>query len=97
MPSYIILMKLTEQGSKAIKEAPERIKAGIKGWEAMGGKIHGFYVVMGEYDYIAVADTINDETAAAFSLALSSLGNVKTTTLRAFDQEEFAKIVKNLP
>jgi uncharacterized protein with GYD domain len=41
MPSYVILMKLTEQGAKAIKEAPARIDAGIEGWEAMGGKITG--------------------------------------------------------
>ena len=35
----IILMKLTDQGMKNIKEAPERIQAGIKGYEAMGGKL----------------------------------------------------------
>ena len=45
MPSYILLMKLTDQGVKAIKEAPARIEAGIKGWEAMGGKVKGFYML----------------------------------------------------
>ena len=97
MPSYIILMKLTEQGAKAIKEAPARIDAGIKGWEAMGGKMLGFYVVMGEYDYVAVGEAPNDEVAATFALALGSLGNVKTTTLRAFSKDEFAALVKKLP
>jgi len=97
MPSYVILMKLTEQGAKAIKEAPARIEAGIKGWEAMGGKMTGFYVVMGEYDYVAVGEAPNDETAATFALALGSLGNVKTTTLRAFTKDEFAALVKKLP
>jgi uncharacterized protein with GYD domain len=97
MPSYVILMKLTEQGAKAIKEAPARIDAGIKGWEAMGGKITGFFVVMGEYDYVAVGEAPNDETAATFALALGSLGNVKTTTLRAFTRDEFAALVKKLP
>jgi uncharacterized protein with GYD domain len=97
MPSYIVLMKLTEQGAKAIKDAPARIEAGIKGWEAMGGKMTGFYVVMGDYDYIAVGEAPNDETAATFALALGSLGNVKTTTLRAFTKDEFAALVKKLP
>ena len=97
MPSYVILMKLTEQGAKAIKEAPARIEAGIKGWEAMGGKMTGFYVVMGDYDYVAVGEAPNDETAATFVLALGSLGNVKTTTLRAFTRDEFAALVKKLP
>jgi uncharacterized protein with GYD domain len=97
MPSYVVLMKLTEQGAKAIKDAPARIEAGIKGWEAMGGKMTGFYVVMGDYDYVAVGEAPNDETAATFALALGSLGNVKTTTLRAFTKDEFAALVKKLP
>jgi uncharacterized protein with GYD domain len=97
MPSYIVLMKLTEQGAKAVKEAPARIEAGIKGWEAMGGKMTSFFVVMGDYDYVAVGEAPNDETAATFALALGSLGNVKTTTLRAFTKDEFAALVKKLP
>ena len=97
MPHYVYLMKLTEQGAKAIKEAPGRIEAGIKGFEAMGGKVGEFLVVMGEYDYMSFGEAPNDEVAATFSLALSSLGNVKVTTLKAFTRGEFAAIVKKLP
>ena len=39
MPRYLILMQLTNQGAKGIKEAPGRIDAGIKAWEGMGGKL----------------------------------------------------------
>jgi uncharacterized protein with GYD domain len=97
MSSYVILMKLTDQGAKTIKDAPARIEAGIKGCEAMGGKVNDFYAVMGKYDYVAIAEAPNDEVATTFSLALSSLGNVKTTTLRAFTREELAAMVKKLP
>ena len=97
MVTYILLMKLTDQGVKAIKEAPARIEAGIKGWEAMGGKIHGFYATLGEYDYVSVGEAPSDEVAMAFSLALSSLGNVRTVSLKAFTVEEFTKVVKHLP
>lgn len=97
MQTYVMLMKLTEQGAKAIKEAPARIEAGIKGWEAMGGKIIGFYAVMGEYDYVSISEAPSDEVATTFALALSSLGNVKTTTLRAYTTGEFAALVKKLP
>jgi uncharacterized protein with GYD domain len=96
MQSYILLMKLTEQGGKSIREAPGRVEAGFKAWEAMGGKMICFYAVMGEYDYIAVGEAPNDEVATTFSLALTSLGNVKTTTLRAFSKEQFAEMVKKL-
>jgi uncharacterized protein with GYD domain len=96
MPNYVLLMKLTEQGAKTIKEAPGRIEAGIKAWEAMGGKMKAFYILMGEYDYAAIGEAPNDEVAATFSLALASLGNVKTETHRAFTMEEFAGMVKKV-
>ncbi len=34
MPTYTVLYKLTHQGSKNIKEAPQRIEEGIKTIEA---------------------------------------------------------------
>jgi len=97
MPNYVILMKLTEQGAKTVKEAPERIEAGIKTLEKMGGKVIGFYAVMGEYDYVAVGEAQSDEVAATFALRLGWLGNVRTTTLRAYTKEEFAAMVKKMP
>jgi uncharacterized protein with GYD domain len=97
MPKYIVLMSLTGQGIKEIKDAPKRIEEGIKGAEAMGGKVLDFYLTMGDYDYVTIGDFPNDETAAAFLLSLGSLGNVKTKTLKAFTTEEFAAIVKKMP
>ena len=97
MANYVILMKLTDQGANAIKDAPGRIDAGIKAYEQMGGKVIGFYAVMGKYDYVAVGEAPSDEVATTFALALGSLGNVKTTTLRAYTKEEFAAMVKKLP
>jgi len=97
MPTYISLYKWTEQGVKNVKGAPERIQAAVKAAERMGGKVLGIYVVMGEYDVVAVGEFPNDEAAVAYNLALSSLGNVRTTSLRAFTPEEFSEMVKKLP
>jgi uncharacterized protein with GYD domain len=97
MPTYISLYKWTEQGVKNVKGAPQRIQAAIKAAEGMGGKVRGIYVVMGEYDVVAVGEFPNDEAAATYNLALSSLGNVRTTSLRAFTSEEFSEMVKKLP
>ncbi len=97
MPNYITLFKLTDQGAKAIKEAPGRIEAGIKAFEKMGGKLIGFYTVMGEYDYVSIGEAPSDEVATAFSLAMGSLGNVRTTTMKAYTTKEFEAIVKKLP
>ena len=97
MPTYIALYKLTDQGIRSIKDAPNRIEEGIKGAEAMGAKVLGFYTVMGEYDYVAIGEFPSDETVMAFAMALGSTGNVRTTTLKAFTMDEFAEIVKKLP
>jgi uncharacterized protein with GYD domain len=97
MPTYIGLYKVTDQGVKAIKDASGRVEAAIKAAEKMGGKVIGFYAVMGEYDYVAIGEFPNDEVATTAAMATSSLGNVRITTLRAFTKEEFAAMVKKLP
>ncbi len=97
MPTYITLYKLTDQGIKNIKDAPGRIEEAIKGFEAMGGKLTGFYAVMGEYDYVAIGELPNDEIAMTFALAVGSTGNVRSMSPKAFNKEEFREIVKKLP
>lgn len=97
IPVFVCLMKLTDQGVKEIKNAPKRIQEAIKNLEAMGGKLTAFYMVMGEYDYVGIAEVPSDEVAAAFLLGLGSSGYVRTTTLKAFTTEQLAAIVKKLP
>ncbi len=97
MPIYICLMRLTDQGLKDIKNAPKRIEEAVKALEAMGGKLIGFYTVMGEYDYVGIAEVPSDEVAMAYLLGLGSGGTVKTTTLKAFTREQFKAVVERLP
>jgi uncharacterized protein with GYD domain len=97
MATYIMLMKLTDQGIKEIKAAPQRLQQNIKRIEAMGGKLTAFYSVMGEYDYVGIGEAPNDEVAVAFCLEVGAQGTVRTTTLKAFPAEQFAKIVGKLP
>ena len=55
MPNYYVtLYKLTDQGIKEIKSAPQRIEANKKALDAVGGKMIGLYATMGEYDYVSV-------------------------------------------
>jgi uncharacterized protein with GYD domain len=97
MPTYIGLLKLTDQGSKDIMNATARIEEGIKLLQKMGGKVIGVYMVMGEYDFITVSECPSDEVKTAFALALSSQGNVKTTTLKAYPAKEIPAILAKLP
>jgi uncharacterized protein with GYD domain len=97
MPTYIGLYKLTDQGIKNIKDAPQRIEEAIKAAEAVGGKVLGVYTVLGEYDYVSIGEFPSDETVLALALAMGAQGNVRTTTLKAFTKEEFVEVVKKLP
>lgn len=97
MPLYITLCKLTDEGVKDIKNAPKRIRAAGKMLEKMGGKIHGFYLTIGDYDYVAIGEAPSDEVACTFLLGLGATGILRTTTLKAFTLDELAEIVKKLP
>lgn len=97
MAKYVTLYKLTDQGIRSIKSSPERIRQGTAAWEAMGGKLLGFYSTQGPYDYVGISEADDDEMAAAFSLAMGAQGNVTTLTMRAFDTEEHERIVSKIP
>ncbi len=97
MVTYVVLMKLTEQGAKDIKNSPKRVEEAAKALEAMGGKMTAFYLTLGEFDYVAIGEGPSDEVGVAFLLGLGAQGNVKTTTLKAFTREQFTEIVKKLP
>ena len=90
-------MNLTEQGVKNIKDGPARIEEATQAIEAAGGKLIGFYLTMGQYDYVVIAEGPSDEVAMMQLLGLGAAGNIRTTTLKAFTKEEFAEIVKKLP
>jgi uncharacterized protein with GYD domain len=42
---------------------------------------------------VTILEAADDESATAFNLAISSLGNVRTTTMRAFDAAEMREII----
>jgi uncharacterized protein with GYD domain len=90
-------MKLTGQGIKQVENAPERTRERIKTVDAMGGKVTGFCMTMGEYDFVAVAEFPNDEVGMTYLMGLGTQGNVHTTTLKAFTTEQTAEMVGKLP
>ena len=97
METYIVLANYTEQGIKNIKDSPGRIEDAKKAIEDAGGKWVGWYLTMGRYDVVVIAEAPSAEAVATLMLASGSLGNVRTETLRAFSEDEFKNIVANLP
>jgi uncharacterized protein with GYD domain len=97
MPTYISLIRFTQKGMETIKEGPKRLDAAKQRFRAAGGELKAFYLVTGQYDAVAISELPNDEAVARLALGNSSMGNVRTETLRAFSEDEYRKIIAALP
>ncbi|GAC1424435.1 MAG: GYD domain-containing protein [Ktedonobacteraceae bacterium] len=96
MATYISLVNLTEQGIREAKNAPERLRTFDAALKEAGGKLIGFYLVMGQFDYIVITEAPDDQTAARLILGTIAQGSMRTQTLRAFPREEFESIAMGL-
>jgi uncharacterized protein with GYD domain len=97
MVTYMMLMKLTDQGIKNVKEAPKRIEEGLKAFEKTGGKLIGFWIAIGKYDYVSVGESASEESALAFAVGLTAQGNVRVESVKLYSREQFAGLIKMLP
>ena len=97
MPTYITLANFTQQGIEKIKESPDRLEAAKQAFQSMGAEIKDFYLVMGRYDLVVVSEAPDDEAATKLAMATGSLGNVRTETLGAFTEDEYRKMIGDLP
>jgi uncharacterized protein with GYD domain len=96
MPRYYMLLNWTEQGARNARETVNRAMAARQTFEKRGAKLTDVAWTMGLYDLVLAAEAPDDETISAISMALSGLGNVKISTLRAFGEEEMRKILQKL-
>ncbi len=96
MPTYVSLARYTDQGIRSIKESATRLDAAKKAFQAAGGELKQFFLLMGKYDILIVSEGPDDETAGKIALTLASLGNVRTETFRAFTEAEFRKMIAAL-
>jgi uncharacterized protein with GYD domain len=96
MTTYVMLTKWTEKGMVNVKDSPKRLDAAKKALKDMGGEFKTVYMTMGDYDLVAVYDAPDDAVAARFTLILGMLGNVRTTTLKAFPEAAYREIINSL-
>ena len=93
MATFIVSITFTEQGMMNIQDTGKRaatLKASAK---KMGVKITNIFWTLGAFDGLLIFEAPDDETAAAMTLHINSLGNVQTETSRAFTAPEMDKIL----
>jgi uncharacterized protein with GYD domain len=97
MPTYVSLIKWTEQGLKNAKDTVKRAEEVRRRVEQQGGRFHGIYWTQGTYDLVSIIEFPDEETGMAFLLGVGMQGNVRTETLRAFSAEEMQRILQKVP
>ncbi len=97
MPSFVVLGNYTDQGIKDVKNLKSNVEASKEAIQQAGGRMIFYYLTLGAYDFVSVVEVPDAETGTGILLALGAQGNVRTTTMRAFTEEETWAIAESLP
>ena len=97
MPTYVCLVNYTDEGIKNIGDTVARTDHGADIAQKHGVKLEQAYWTVGLYDMVVVFEAPDDQAITAHLLEVaSSMGTVRTITLRAFDREEMRGIIERL-
>jgi uncharacterized protein with GYD domain len=97
MPTYVTLFNWTDQGIRNVRETAHRVERGVQlAEEKYGVRLREVYWTVGPYDIVAHWEAPDEQSITAFLLELGSLGNVRSTTLRAYDRQEMPGILERL-
>ncbi len=93
MATFITLLDYTDQGIRNIRDSPHRADQFNALAEQAGARIVAQYWTIGSHDGVLILEAPNDEIAASILLALGASGNVRTTTLRAYEWAEAQELI----
>jgi uncharacterized protein with GYD domain len=93
MPTYITLVRWTDQGRAKAKDLPARYADAQQRMKDAGVKEIGTWVTMGQYDMVSVVEAPDDETITKVALNIAGRGNAATETLRGFSMSELGKLL----
>ena len=93
MATFIVLLDYTDQGIRNLENSPQRADAFNELAEAAGVRIVDQYWTIGSHDGVLILEAPSQEVAASLLLQLGRQGNVRTTTLRAYDWGEAQDLI----
>lgn len=97
MPTFISYLNWTDQGIRSVKDSPTRAEAARGVIKNLGGEIKDIYLTTGQYDLLVIVEAPDADVMAKFALSLAQQGNVRSTTVRGFTEDEYLNIVTDLP
>ena len=96
MPTYIVLYNFTDEGAKNIKSTVQRSREVRQREQERGFRIRELVWTQGPYDLVAIVDAPDEESMMAGLLNIAGAGNVRSTTMRAFTEEEMERIIQRM-
>jgi uncharacterized protein with GYD domain len=78
-----MLTTLGPDGWATVREHPERIAEVTDEVERMGLKVVVQYGLMGQYDFLNVIESPDEQTMARAAITLAARGTMRTTTFQA--------------
>ena len=94
MPRGVILVDYTDQGRRAIKDAPNRAEASKVEAAKLSVQVKDlFFTPGGPHDAAMVVEAEGPEPIHKLMSSIQSLDNVKLKFIRAFSIEEMRKMV----
>ena len=97
MVRYTLLIKYTEIGISQIQNTPTRAADFKATAAAMGVSIDGMFWTLGEFDGVFLLSAPVEQSVIALATELARRGYVRTHLLRAFNEDEFAAVLKLMP
>ena len=97
MARYVLLINWTDEGIRHAKDTINRANATRQAFQAGGAQVIDIYWTVGPYDIVAIFEAPDEETATRLVLALGMQGSIRTTTMRAFGEQEMGRIIQGLP
>lgn len=92
MATYVTSIKFTQQGIKNFGDTTRRAAAFKESAAGHGVTVKEMYWTLGDQDGLILLDAPDDASVTAALLQLGALGNVQTTTQRAFTASEMDAI-----
>jgi len=95
MAINVSLVNFTDQGIRNIKDSPQRARAFKDLCKQQGVQVREILWTTGPYDMVAITEG-PEEALSAVLLSVAKLGNVRTQSMRAMDQETFQRVLEKV-
>ena len=95
MAINVSLVNFTDQGIRNIKDSPQRARAFRELCKQQGVQVRELLWTSGAHDMVVITEG-PEEALSAVLLSVARLGNVRTQSLRAMDQEAFQRVLEKV-